>query len=241
VEKTPQFLLMCSTGCFHQPHFLHCTLAGAALEVPWVLVSQEEDMRCPSRESLNELQLLAPQLLKAAGRFETPDMLVLVIEACFKDVGVVFEPQKSSSTIAILEVKSKEIASRIKKKAEKGASSGGVNAVANKLRESRTPSPPPPAVPPPSVVVPSGKDESTPAAAAGEVLSVPEEMDAVAATEEFQPPTFSRLMSPGKNRPASNEEPVTPTGPITPRPTTPTAPLTPRPGTPIAPSTPRDS
>ena len=106
-------VLMCSNGCFHHPQFIRLLLEAADLRTSWVPVLQDEGFRFPSKEFLDGLLTSGQQLLEAAGRSDSPDILAFVIERCFKEIAVVFEPQKYSSTMRMLKVKGTEVALRL--------------------------------------------------------------------------------------------------------------------------------
>ena len=106
-------VLICSNGCFYHPQFVRLLLEAADQQICWVPVLQKENFRFPSPEFLKALRGVGQQLIEAAGRWDSPDTLIFVIEMCFKEIAIVFKPQKYSSTIRLLHVKGKEVALRL--------------------------------------------------------------------------------------------------------------------------------
>ena len=83
----------------HHPQFIRLLLEAAELHSSWVPVLQDEGFRFPSKDVLDDLRSSGQHLLNAACRPDSTDALAFVVESCFKEIAVVFEPQKYSSTM----------------------------------------------------------------------------------------------------------------------------------------------
>jgi len=117
-KDLPEIVTICvfilTNGVFSNAQFIASMIQAAKFQTSFVPIIAEDGFRFPSKAMLEELRFTLPSALITIGSTLRVDAVLELIQALFKEIGIVFAPQGfSSSTEGLLRIKAKDVAGRL--------------------------------------------------------------------------------------------------------------------------------
>jgi hypothetical protein len=112
-STTQTCIFILSNGVFTNPDFMHTLILAGELRTCFIPIISEDGFRFPTDSMVSELMPAMPALLQKIGSKLETQAVITLIRDVFKEIAVVFAPQDYSSTELLLNVKAKDVVTRL--------------------------------------------------------------------------------------------------------------------------------